>query len=124
MTVYTEFAEMVGDNFLWELVHFPTRGSNIIDLLLTNILRIVKDICTFEDILESYHRLIHLHFSFIIEKKGPVKRQVYNCKKVDLNDLKDTVMHTPWDIAFKKYCTDTYTHLTCTYTRIYTSGHF
>ena len=112
---------MVRDNFLLQLVHSPTRESNILDLLLTNIPRKVRDVCAFEDILESDHQLIHFHLSFIIEKKGPVKRQVYNWKKVYLNGLKDTILHTPWDIAFKKHCTDTYTHLTCTYTRIYTS---
>ena len=64
--LHTEFAEMVRDNILWQLVHSPRRGSNILDLLLTNIPRKVKDVCAFEDILESDHRLIHFHLFFII----------------------------------------------------------
>ena len=73
--LHSEFTEMVRDNFLWQLVDSPTRGSSILDLLLTNIPYKVKDVCVIEDNLESDHKLIDFHLTFIY-KKRPVKRQV------------------------------------------------
>ena len=49
--LHTDIAEMVRINFLWQLAHFPTRESNVIDLLLTNIPRKVRNVYAFGDIL-------------------------------------------------------------------------
>lgn len=35
--LHNDFTKMVRDNFLWQMVESPTRGANILDLLLTNI---------------------------------------------------------------------------------------
>ena len=35
-SLHTELVKIVRDNFLWQLIDQPTRGSNILDLLLTN----------------------------------------------------------------------------------------
>lgn len=61
----------------------------------------MKDVCVFEDILESDHKLIDFRLNFTIKKKCPVKRQVYNWKRADLNGLKHAILHTPWDLAFE-----------------------
>ena len=34
--LHNESTKMVRDNFLWQMVESPTRGANILDLLLTN----------------------------------------------------------------------------------------
>ena len=79
---------MVKDNFLWQMVESPTRG--------TNIPHKVKAVCVFDDILKTDHKLIDFNLSFIINKKRPVKRIVYNWKKADLSGLKQSISHTPW----------------------------
>ena len=98
--LHNEFTKMVRDNFLWQMVEFPTRGANILDLLLTNIPHKVKDVCVFDDILKTDHKLIDFNLSFIINKKRPVKRIVYNWKKADISGLKQSISRTPWDLAF------------------------
>ncbi len=67
--LHNEFTKMVRDKFLWQMVEFPTRGANILDLLLTNIPHKVKDVCVFDDILKTDHKLIDFNLSFIINKK-------------------------------------------------------
>ena len=34
-------------------------------------------------------------------------KKVNNWKKADINGLKDTILHTPWDLTFKEDCIDT-----------------
>ena len=94
--LHNEFTKMVRDNFLWQKVESPTRGANILALLLTNIPHKVKAVCVFDDILKTDHKLIDFNLSFIINKKRPVKRIVYNWKKADLSGLKK--FHIPLGI--------------------------
>ena len=35
--MYTIFTKAIKDHFLWQLIDFPTRNDNLLDLLLTNI---------------------------------------------------------------------------------------
>ena len=105
--LHNEFTKMVRDNFLWQMVESPTRGANILDLLLTNIPHKVKAVCVFDDILKTDHKLIDFNLSFIINKKRPVKRIVYNWKKADLSGPKQAISHTPWDLVFDEASVNT-----------------
>ena len=89
------------------MVESPTRGANILDLLLTNIPHKVKAVCVFDVIFKTNHKLIDFNLSFIINKKRPVKRIVYNWKKADLSGLKQSISQTPWDLAFDEASVNT-----------------
>ena len=46
--IHTYFAKLIKDNFLWQLIDFPTRGSNILDLVLTTIPYKINNIAAFD----------------------------------------------------------------------------
>ena len=49
--IHSFFAKAVKDNYLHQLVDFPTRLNNTLDLLLTNIPDKVINIYAFEDVI-------------------------------------------------------------------------
>ena len=55
----------------------------------------------------SWNLITHFRLNVTIKKKCPVKKQVYNWKRADLNGLKHAILHTPWDFAFEENCIDT-----------------
>ena len=55
---YTPLLEFVNDNFLTQWVREPTRGNNILDLVLTSEEDIVTDLSTGEKLGNSDHRLV------------------------------------------------------------------
>ena len=56
--MYTLFTKAIKDHFLWQVIDFPTRNDNFLDLLLTNIPDKISNIKGFQDILNSDHQLI------------------------------------------------------------------
>ena len=85
------------DNYLWQLVDFPTRGKNILDLILTTIPTKVQHIHGFEDIICTDHKLISFELDLKVPKRSKTKRVVYNFKRADWSGLKETLRNTPWD---------------------------
>ena len=51
---------MVKDNYLHQLVDFPTRLNNTVDLLLTNIPDKVINMHGFQDVIDTDHTLVIL----------------------------------------------------------------
>lgn len=108
MIVYTQdLVKLACDNFLWQLIDQPTRGDNILDLLLTNFPDKVKQLERFDDVINSDHRLFEFVLNFNINKKPPTKRKVYNFKTVNWDALRSTIEHIPWDITMDDSCIDT-----------------
>ena len=85
------------DNYLWQLVDFPTRGKNILDLILTTISTKVQHIHGFDDIICTDHKLISFELDQKVPKRSKTKRVVYNFKRADWSGLKETLRNTPWD---------------------------
>ena len=104
--LHTELVKLVRDHFLWQLIDKPTRGDNILDLLLTNFPDKVGQLEIFDDILNTDHRMFEFVLNFNINKKPSVQRKVYNFKKVDWNALRSTIERTPWDIVMDETCID------------------
>ena len=48
--IHNHFTKIVRDNYLWQLVTFPTRINNILDLILTNVPDKIASLEGFEDI--------------------------------------------------------------------------
>ena len=53
--IYNLFTKSSKDYFVWQVVDFPTRQENSLDLVLTNIPDKIVNIVGFYDILESDH---------------------------------------------------------------------
>ena len=60
------FCTMCQDNFLYQLVEYPTRGINVLDIILTNQSSIVNNICTRPPIGNSDHDV--LAFELALER--------------------------------------------------------
>ena len=98
--LYNIFTKSIKDHFLWQVVDFPTRQENLLDLVLTNIPDKIVDIERFYDILDSDHKLIKFYIDLRIARTPQVKRQVCNFKKADWSDLKRTLSLIDWDLCF------------------------
>ena len=57
-SLHNVFAKMLKDSFMWQMVDFPTRGNNILDLICTTIPDKVTNIIGLGDILSTDHKLI------------------------------------------------------------------
>jgi hypothetical protein len=99
-SIHNFFTKTVKDNYLWQLVDFPTRINNTLDLLLTNIPEKVINVHGFEDIISTDHTLISFDVDFKICKKPKVKRSVYNFKNANWLGLKQVLANIPWEFGF------------------------
>ena len=72
--IYNCFTKLVRDNYLWQLVDFPTRNVNVLDLVLTNVPEKVKEIYGLDDIINTDHKLMSFTLDFNIPKKPVAKR--------------------------------------------------
>ena len=95
--LHNYFTKLVKDNYLWQLVDFPTRGKNILDLVLTTSPTKVQHIHRFNDIICTDHKLISFELDLKVPKRTKTKRVVYNFKRADWSGLKETLRNTTWD---------------------------
>ena len=89
---------MVNDIFLWQLIDFPTRKENILNLLLTNV---PENISGYDNVFNSDHKLINFQINLqVVKRVKPSKRIVYNYKRANWPTLKPTLINCPWDVCF------------------------
>ena len=98
--IHLFFAKTVKDNYLHQLVDFPTRLNNTLDLLLTTIPNKVINMHGFEDVIDTDHTLVSFYLDLNIYKKPKIKRSVYNFKNANWSVLKEILMNSPWNHAF------------------------
>ncbi len=63
--ITVKFVNFILENSLEQLVNFPTRGSNTLDLVLCRYVSIANDICTVPPIVSSDHE--YIHFSMVVD---------------------------------------------------------
>ena len=100
--MYTLFTKAIKDHFLWQVIDFPTRNDNFLDLLLTNIPEKISNIKGIQDILNSDHQLIELSIDLRIKSRRHLQRRLYNFKKADWNGLKYSLCLIIWDLYFEE----------------------
>jgi hypothetical protein len=66
--IHTYFTKLVRDNYLWQMIDFPTR-NNVLDLILTSMPDKVTNVIGFDDILSTDHKLISFVLNFNLRKK-------------------------------------------------------
>lgn len=97
--IHNYFTKIIKDYYLWQLVDFPTREDNTLDLILTTIPTRFRSIHGFDDIITTDHKLISFELDLKTTKKPNIKRVVYNFKKADWPGLKQTLRNIPWDLC-------------------------
>jgi hypothetical protein len=66
----------VKDNYLWQLIDFPTRAKNTLNLVITNIPDKVGNVQGFDNFLKTDHKLISFTVNLNVQKKPKTKRTV------------------------------------------------
>ena len=89
--------EIVHDNFFTQMVSQPTRGQNILDLILTTSVDYVQDILVGEEF--SDHNQITFHINCAPYEQRKPRKQYYSFKKAEWGNLKDLLLHIPWNYA-------------------------
>ena len=99
-SLHNYFTKFVKDNYLWQLVHFPTRNNNILDLILTNIPDKIHNLHGYDDIISTDHKLIGFDLDLTVPKEPDIKRYVYDFKRADWSSLNNSLQNTSWDQCF------------------------
>ena len=97
--IHQHFTKTVKDHYLWQLVDFPTRFENTLDLILTNTPDNIENLKGFDDILPIDHKLISYEINLKIERKPKVARFVYDFEKADWSTLQVLLSTTRWDLC-------------------------
>ena len=106
-----DFLEVALDNFSEQHVTSPTRGNNILDLVLSNKENLIKKFEVAEELASSDHKSI----SFSIKLRNKIKENnvlVPNFRKANFKRLKDTLKRSSQSINlaqavhFKLYIAD------------------
>ena len=90
---------LIHDLSLEQLIHSPTRGSNILDLLLINSPSIISGVEVVDNLPLTDHDAILFTLNVLSSKQTTVRRSLYNYKKADFNAYRETLATVPWDIT-------------------------
>jgi len=90
--------QLVHDNFLSQLVSHPTRGENVLDLLLTTNPDLIASIEVTDSLPGCDHDAIHFMLSATIPQQSTTKRVLYNYKSANIDDFKEVLSRVSWDI--------------------------
>ena len=93
-SIHNDLGKLFEDHFMWQMVYLPTRGNNILDLIVTTIPEKVSNFIGLDDILSTDHKLISFELNLRISRKPKIKRVVHNFKKTDWDGLKFRVKHS------------------------------
>ncbi|XP_060139070.1 uncharacterized protein LOC132593239 [Zootoca vivipara] len=94
------FLTGLADNFIVQKVGEATRGSAILDLVLTNS----DDLVSGVDVAGSLGGSDHALLEFIVQRKGATKHtktQILDFKKADFRKLRETLGEIPWTEILK-----------------------
>ena len=88
---------IVNDNFLTQMVNFPTRQDNILDLISVNDTNIISGVHPIDSLPGTDHEAILFEVSAVppIQQNSP--QYLYNYHKADLVLFFDTLHHMPWN---------------------------
>ena len=95
---YRLFSDILSDNFLTQMVLQPTRGNNILDLVLTNNSDVICDAEVGEPI--SDHNIITFNVNVHPYHRKSSERKFYDYNKADWSRLNELFEHIPCHCAF------------------------
>ena len=89
------FITCLNDNFLEQLVEKPTRGENILDLVLCSDVSFVQNLTVGEPFFTSDHQIIQ--YDLMVSKESTNDDKVaYNYFKADYNKMRDSAKLRNW----------------------------
>ena len=88
--------EIVLDHSLQQLVKEPTRGGNILDLLLTNVEERVNKVTVVDGLPGGDHDAVNFTVDVSVPKISKSKRRVYNFKKANFDMFRSILGMVTW----------------------------
>ena len=95
----TEFCNVIHDFSFSQLVQSPTRGDNVLDLVLVNDSTIVSYLQVCDSLPGCDHDAIHFNLSLLPPKQTSNCRYLYNYTKANFDEFRASLSSVPWDIA-------------------------
>ena len=94
------FRDVVNDCYLTQLVHQPTRGSSILDLVFTNDPSVFEEVEVIEPLLGSDHKAVLCKLS--CSSQNPVNKEVqsYDFRRADWTLFVRILKNVRWDEMF------------------------
>ena len=93
-----ELLDLLQDQFLYQIVDKPTRGKNILDLLISNELDMIHDLEIYCPIANSDHNL--MTWSIIHDMKLNIFDEKKNYSKGDYESINEAMNATDWTNKF------------------------
>ena len=94
------FLTMVEENALQQLVFEPTRGDNILDLLLTSNTDLIEDLYVDEPFSNSDHMSLNFNIKFLAPRVCYEPRKVYLYSKGDYESMNQEISLIQWNTLF------------------------
>jgi len=94
-----QFFELINDCFLIQHVRTPTRGGNVLDLILTTEINMIENLVVMDPLGKSDHNT--LVFDLVTQTYIKNKIQSYIYHKGDYNSMRNAVMGIEWNELFK-----------------------
>ena len=95
-----EFLDLVDDCFLWQHVKVPTRGKNILDLVLSSEENMIEDLEVRGPVANSDHNLITFRLMYKTEEED--KRKInYKYDKADYVAIQEKIRLIKWRERFE-----------------------
>ena len=98
-SINSTFCDIVSDNFLTQLVHLPTRGDHILDLIFTNHPGSINSVAIVDNLPGTDHEAVEFVKSSSIVYVQP-HRVLYNYAKADFSVFLEVLSHIPWDCIY------------------------
>ena len=99
----SSFVDCLQDMFWLNSVRalYANEGA-VLDLLMTTTSEFVKSIvCVHDEFLSDHLLTMKSCLSIPIKRLKSVKRVVYNYKKIDMVELRNSIRNVPWDLRFE-----------------------
>ena len=96
----SDLCDIVNDFAFRQLVEKPTRQSNILDLVLTNLPARISNVEVTDGIVGSDHCAVGFNISYSTPRHSSPPVNVYNFKNADFNHFRDMLSMIPWNCCF------------------------
>ena len=94
------FLTMVGENALQQLVLKPTRGDNMLDLLLTSNTDLIEDLNADKPFSNSDHMSLNFNIKFLSPRVCYEPGKVYLYSKGDYQSMNQEIALVQWNTLF------------------------
>ena len=96
--IVIQFCNILHDFSLCQLVQDPTRGGDVLDLVLTNNLFSVSNLHVCDNLPGTDHDAVQFTFFILPPKQHPIHCYLYNYKRVDFDKFEKLyhLFHGKW----------------------------